>query len=366
MSSQPPPLAGPAAAYRAAGVDIAAGDEAVALMRAGVRATFGPEVLADLGHFSGLYNLAGRLGLPTGPQDPVLVASADGVGTKLRLAILLDRHGAIGADLVNHCVNDILTCGARPLFFLDYFATGKLAPARVAEVVAGLAGACREAGAALLGGETAEMPGFYAPGDYDLAGFIVGLAQRGRLVLGAGIAPGDVVLGLPSAGLHTNGYSLARRALGLDDPDPAVVHARLAAQPAGLDRSLGDALLAPHRSYLPLVAPLLDAPEGPLVLGMAHITGGGLPGNISRALPPGAAVTLDAGAWPVPPIFDLIAAQGGVAAAEMPHVFNMGLGFILIVAPEREAAVRALVPEALVVGRVTARAATDAPVVIRA
>jgi phosphoribosylformylglycinamidine cyclo-ligase len=362
MPSDPP--APRAAAYRAAGVDIVAGEQAVELMRARVRATFGPEVLADLGHFSGFYNLGTRLGLPPGDRDPVLVASADGVGTKLRLAILAGRHATIGADLANHCVNDILTCGARPLFFLDYFAAGTLDPAQAAAVVGGLAEACRAVGCALLGGETAEMPGFYAPGDYDLAGFIVGLVARGRMVLGTAIAPGDVVLGLPAAGLHTNGYSLARRALGLDDPDAAVVRARMAEHPPALAAPLGEVLLAPHRCYLPVVAPLLDAPGGPLVRGMAHITGGGLPGTIARVLPPGTRVVLDQGAWPVPPIFDLIAERGAVPAAEMPQVFNMGLGFILIAAPEQVAPIRDLAPEALVVGQVVARPDPAAPAVV--
>lgn len=349
---------GRAPAYVAAGVDIAAGDQAVSLMRDAVRGTFGPAVLADLGHFGGLYNLAVPFGQPAGPDNPVLVASADGVGTKLRLAIAAGRHRSVGNDLVNHCINDILTCGARPLFFLDYFASSKLDPQQAATVVTGLAEACRAAGCALLGGETAEMPGFYAPGDYDLAGFIVGLVPRGRMVLGTAIQPGDMVLALPSVGLHTNGYSLARRALGLDDPDPAVIRERLAETPPELGgTTLGDALLRPHRAYLTDVAPLLDAPDGPLVRGMAHITGGGLPGNISRVLPDGTAVALDPAAWTVPPIFHLIAARGGVSADEMPHVFNMGLGFILIAAPEQVHAIQSQVPEAQVVGQVTARTA---------
>ena len=351
-----------APAYTAAGVDIAAGEQAVALMRAGVRATFGPAVLADVGHFGGLYSLAGVLGQADGPTNPVLVASADGVGTKLRLALAAGRHDTIGADLVNHCVNDILACGARPLFFLDYFASSKLDPSQVATVVGGLARACQAVGCALLGGETAEMPGFYAAGDYDLAGFIVGIVVRGRMILGRDIAPGDVVLGLPAVGLHTNGYSLARRALGLDDPDAAVIRVRLAETPPSLEATLGEVLLRPHQCYLPLVAPLLDAPEGPLVRGMAHITGGGLPGNIARILPPGTAVALDPHAWTVPPIFALIAQRGGIAAAEMPHVFNMGLGFILIAAPEHIAAIQALAPAARVVGQVTARG-VDQPAV---
>ncbi|MDQ2808811.1 MAG: phosphoribosylformylglycinamidine cyclo-ligase [Chloroflexota bacterium] len=353
-----------APAYTAAGVDIAAGEQAVTLMRAAVRATFGPAVLADVGHFGGLYSLAGVLGQADGPANPVLVASADGVGTKLRLALAAGRHDTIGADLVNHCVNDILACGARPLFFLDYFAGSKLDPAQVATVVGGLAGACRAVGCALLGGETAEMPGFYAAGDYDLAGFIVGMVLRGRMILGSAIAPGDVVLGLPAAGLHTNGYSLARRALGLDDAAAVVIRARLDETPPGWEATLGEVLLLPHRCYLPAVAPLLDGPEGPLVRGMAHITGGGLPGNIARILPPGTAVALDPRAWTVPPIFALIAERGGIAAAEMPHVFNMGLGFILIAAPAQVAAIQALAPAAQIVGRVTARTGDDPAVTL--
>jgi phosphoribosylformylglycinamidine cyclo-ligase len=362
-------------AYREAGVDIAAGERAVDLMRASVRSTFGLEVLTDLGHFSGLYALTPRLGPQPGGREPVLVSSADGVGTKLRLAIALGRHDTIGFDLVHHCVNDILTCGARPLFFLDYFATGKLEPGQVAGVVAGLAAACRGVGAALLGGETAEMPGFYQPGDYDLAGFIVGLVDRRQMILGTHIAPGDLVLGLPSSGLHTNGYSLARQALGLNDVDPVLVRERLVAHEARLGRPLGEALLEPHRCYLPVLAPLLDQtvhlapavahsldplgePLGePVIKGMAHITGGGLLGNIARILPPGVRVRLEWESWPKPPIFALIAERGQVAPAEMPQVFNMGLGFVLIVDPAQAQLVFELLPDALLVGMVEPRGA---------
>jgi phosphoribosylformylglycinamidine cyclo-ligase len=367
-------------AYRRAGVDIAAGEAAVDRMRASVRSTFGVEVLTELGHFSGLYALTPRLGPQPGGAEPVLVASADGVGTKLRLALALGRHDSIGADLVNHCTNDILTCGARPLFFLDYFATGKLDPEQAALVVAGLAAACREVGAALIGGETAEMPGFYQPGDYDLAGFIVGLVDRRRMILGNLIAPGDLVLGLPAGGLHTNGYSLARQALGLTDPDPLLVRERLVTHEPRLGRPLGEALLEPHRCYLPLLAPLLDettpltpavahslgpidAPMGePLIKGMAHITGGGLGGNISRILPPGTRVRLEWASWTRPPIFDLIAERGQVPLEEMPQVFNMGLGFILIVGPDSAATVLQRLPEALLVGTVEEH--DDGPAVV--
>lgn len=359
-------------AYRRAGVDIAAGGAAVERMRASVRSTFGVEVLTDLGHFSGLYALTPRLGPQPGGAEPVLVASADGVGTKLRLALALGHHDTIGTDLVNHCVNDILTCGARPLFFLDYFATGKLDPAQVAMVVDGLAAACRTVGTALLGGETAEMPGFYQPGDYDLAGFIVGMVDRRRMILGNLIAPGDLVLGLPSNGLHTNGYSLARQALGLTDKDPFMVRERLVTHEPRLGRPLGEALLEPHRCYLAALAPLLDAttplapavahslgpidaPMGePLIKGMAHITGGGLGGNISRILPPGTRVRLEWASWTRPPIFDLIAERGQIPPAEMPQVFNMGLGYIIVVGPEGATTVLQRLPEALLVGTVEA------------
>jgi phosphoribosylformylglycinamidine cyclo-ligase len=350
-------------------------------MRASVRSTFGVEVLTELGHFSGLYALTPRLGPQPGGAEPVLVASADGVGTKLRLALALGHHDTIGADLVHHCVNDILTCGARPLFFLDYFATGKLAPELAATVVDGLAAACRAVGAALIGGETAEMPGFYQPGDYDLAGFIVGLVDRRRMILGNLITPGDLVLGLPSNGLHTNGYSLARQALGLTDRDPFLVRERLVTHEPRLGRPLGEALLEPHRCYLPLLAPLLDetaplaadlthlgplgAPLGePLIKGMAHITGGGLTGNISRILPPGTRVRLEWASWTRPPIFDLIAERGQIAPAEMPQVFNMGLGFVLVVGPDAAATVLQRLPEAALVGTVEALEGDGPPVVI--
>ncbi|HET8626372.1 MAG TPA: phosphoribosylformylglycinamidine cyclo-ligase [Thermomicrobiales bacterium] len=337
--------AGTTSAYRAAGVDIDAGNEALRRIRGRVRATFGPQVLADVGHFGGLYALA-----DVGDGQTVLVASADGVGTKLKLAFALDRHDTIGADLVNHCVNDILACGARPLFFLDYFATGALDPATVEAVVGGLAGACEANGCALLGGETAELPGFYAAGEYDLAGFIVGRVRRDALVTGTAIRAGDVLLGLPSAGLHTNGYALARAALGLTGA-PDEVRAALAEAPVGLGRSLGEALLAPHRSYLAPVSALLDAG---LVTGMAHITGGGLVENVPRMLPEGLAARFDLGAWDTPLLFELIRLRGGVEQAEMYRVFNMGVGFVVACRPADAGAARALAPEARAIGRVEA------------
>lgn len=333
--------------YRQAGVDIDAGARTVGLMRAAVRGTFGPNVLADLGHFGGLYALD-----PGSERGPVLVASADGVGTKLKLAFILGTHRLVGHDIVNHCINDILACGARPIFFLDYIASGKLVPEQTAEVVEGMAEACRAAGCALLGGETAEMPGMYAAGEYDVAGFIVGMVARDRLLLGHDIKPGDVALALPSNGLHTNGYSLARDVLDLNG-EPEQVKERLAKHDETLGTTLSEALTRPHTSYLDSIAPLLDLPERP-IKAMAHITGGGLLDNVPRVLPEGCAVELDTAAWRVPPIFRLIQQAGGIEPGEMARVFNMGIGMALIVSPEHAALVESRLPEAVRAGRVVA------------
>ncbi len=305
--------------YRDAGVDIASADEAKKRIAGLVRATHGPEVLGGIGGFGGLFALRDL------PADPVLVSSTDGVGTKLKIAFLLDRHHTVGADIVNHCVNDILVQGARPLFFLDYLATGRLRPAVVEQVVKGIAGACRAAGCALIGGETAEMPGFYAPGEYDLAGTIVGLVSRGKLLTGAAIREGDAILGLASSGLHTNGYSLARRVM-LEDGGLS-----LEGIISPLSRPLGDELLAVHRCYAPAVLPLV---EKGLVHGMVHITGGGFTGNIPRVIPEGIAAEI-AATWEVPPVFRLIAEMGSVPAPEMYRTFNMGIGLLLFVPAER-------------------------------
>ena len=333
----------PSPAYARAGVDIAAGERAVELIKASVRSTWGlphgengPRVLGDLGTFSGLLTLGSRY------REPVLVSSTDGVGTKLKVAIGLDRHDTIGRDLVAHCVDDILTAGAEPLFFLDYFATGKLVPERVAAVVGGIAAECRANGCALVGGETAEMPDLYAPDDYDLAGFIVGVVERDRIVDGKAIAAGQDVWGFPSSGLHTNGYTLARRAL--DGLPLDAVH-------PDLGRPLGDVLLDTHRPYLDQMRPLLAAG---LVAGMAHITGGGIVGNIPRVFPEGLAVALRWGSWTVPPIFDLIQRRGDVSFDEMTRVFNLGLGWVFMAPPDRANEVRRLAPEALRVGTVVA------------
>ncbi len=333
--ARPSSLAPDSSAYARAGVDISAGERAVSLIAPSARSTFGPRVLQDLGAFSGLFAMG------TQYRDPVLVSSTDGVGTKLKVAIALDRHDTIGRDLVAHCVNDILTAGAEPLFFLDYVAMGRIVPERVASIVEGMAAECRANGCALIGGETAEMPDLYAPDDYDLAGFIVGVVERDRVVDGQNIAPGDLVWGLDSNGLHTNGYSLARRALA-DRPFDAIA--------PELGRPLGEALLEPHRSYLPTMRPLLEAG---LVRGMAHITGGGILGNIPRALPEALGVTLDWGAWPVPPIFGLIQSTGEVSFDEMTRVFNLGLGWVFVAEAGTESTVRELAPNARIVGRVT-------------
>jgi phosphoribosylformylglycinamidine cyclo-ligase len=327
--------------YRQSGVDIDAGNETVRRIKTLARSTFTAGVLSEIGSFGGLFEL-GR----DRYKEPVLVSSADGVGTKLKVAFMTGRHDTVGADLVNHCVNDILVQGAVPLFFLDYLATGRLSPDVAEQIVSGVARACRENACALIGGETAEMPGFYADGEYDIAGFIVGIVEKAKLVDGHAIAPGDVLIGLPSAGLHTNGYSLARRVLfdaaGFT-PDTRVPE---------LGVSVGDALLAPHRSYLSVVRPLLEAA---LVKGMAHITGGGLTENVPRMLPDGCGAEIDPRAWSIPPIFRVIEERGGIARAEMFRAFNMGIGLVVVCAAadaERviESASRAGEPKAVRIG----------------
>jgi phosphoribosylformylglycinamidine cyclo-ligase len=302
--------------YRQSGVDIDAGNETVRRIRSLARGTFTPGVLSEIGSFGGLFSL-GSAGL----ADPVLVSSADGVGTKLKVAFMTGRHDTIGADLVNHCVNDILVQGAEPLFFLDYLATGRLAPDVAEQIVSGVARACRENGCALIGGETAEMPGFYADGEYDIAGFIVGAVERSRLVDGRTIAPGDVLIGLASTGLHTNGYSLARKVFF--DTCQLTVDAFV----DELGARVGDVLLATHRSYLAVVRPL---PQAGLVKGMAHITGGGITENLPRVLPDGCSALVDRDAWVVPPLFAFIAERGGIARDEMFRAFNMGVGLIVV------------------------------------
>ena len=310
--------------YRQAGVDVDAGNEVVRRIRHLASSTFTPGVLSDIGSFGGLFRLnAASL------VDPVLVASADGVGTKLKLAFLTGVHNTIGRDLVNHCVNDILVQGAQPLFFLDYLATGKLDRAVAVEVVEGVAAACRENGCALLGGETAEMPGFYADGEYDLAGFIVGIVERNSVIDGRRITSGDVLIGIPSSGLHTNGYSLARRIVfdvaGLNH-DSYVPE---------LGQTIGEALLAPHRSYLQIIRPAL--PLG-IIKGMAHITGGGITDNLPRILPAGMHAVVDRTRWTAPTVFRWLQARGAVPVEDMFHTFNMGIGLVIACAPTDERA----------------------------
>ncbi len=306
--------------YKHSGVDIDAGNAAVRRIKELARATFTPGVLSEIGSFGGLFRLD-----VTRYRDPVLVASADGVGTKLKIAFLSERHDTVGADLVNHCVNDILVQGARPLFFLDYLATGRLLPETAAAVVAGIARACRENGCALLGGETAEMPGFYAEGEYDLAGFIVGVVERERLIEGKAIRPGDALIGIPSAGLHTNGYSLARRIVF--DTLKMTVDSFV----PELGATVGEALLWTHRSYLPTIEPLL---EGGQLLGLAHITGGGITDNLPRILPPGMSARIDRRAWTVPPVFAFLQRAGEVPVDDMYRTFNMGIGLVAACRPE--------------------------------
>jgi phosphoribosylformylglycinamidine cyclo-ligase len=308
--------------YKDAGVDIATADRALKGLRETIRSTFTKHVRGDVGHFAGLCEVPGG-----GPDAPLLAASTDGVGTKLLVARDTGRHAGVGGDLVRHCVNDILVLGATPLFFLDYFACGKLDPRVLERTVEGVAAACRDDGVALLGGETAEMPDLYPPGDYDLAGTIVGTVARDRVIDGASIRAGDALWALPSVGLHTNGYSLARRIvrdarLGWDDPLP------------GAGATVADALLAPHRSYLKALRPLL---ERRLVAGLAHVTGGGIPGNLVRVLPAGAQARVERGAWTWPPAFQALAALGKVEREEMEAVMNLGVGMILVLHPEHEA-----------------------------
>ena len=322
--------------YRDAGVDIDAGNRAVELIKPLAESTQGPEVLAGVGPFSGLFALDVRR-----YQQPVLVASTDGVGTKVLLASEAGRHTQIGADLVNHCVDDVLTAGAAPLFFLDYVATSVLDPPVVAEVVAGMANACREVNCALLGGETAEMPGLYRPATYDLAGFIVGVCERDAIIDGTSINAGDALLALPSTGLHTNGFSLARRVI----PSQALVQTI-----PGNGQTVLDALLAPHPSYLEPVRRLREAVT---IKGLAHVTGGGIVGNLPRILPVGLGARIQRGTWPEPPIFSYLAPF--VADEEMWRTFNMGIGMIVVVEESNVAtALRVLDGEIFQVGDIVA------------
>ena len=336
------------ATYKEAGVDVEAGEAAVRRIARHVRSTFTPAVLTDVGAFGGLFALDASQ-----YREPVLVSSMDGVGTKLKVAQRVGRHDTVGEDLVNHCVNDIAVSGARPLFFLDYFAAGVLKPDVLDAVVQGFAKACRENGCALLGGETAEMPDLYRPGDYDLAGTIVGVVERAEVLDGAAIEAGDVLLGLPSTGLHTNGYSLARKVLfdrfvAADEPE------------ALGGASVGGALLAVHRSYLDAIQALVAER---LAGGFAHVTGGGLVSNTRRVLPDGLDLDLDWNAWTVPPLFRLIQDVGSVPEADMRRTFNLGVGLVAIVSEAHKAraltVLGALGEPAFEIGRVIEKGTGD-------
>ena len=330
-----------AVTYRRAGVDIAAGDRVAAAARALARSTLRPEVVAGVGGFGALFRI------PRGYRRPLIVTSTDGVGTKLRIAFMLNRHDTVGIDLVAMNVNDILTLGAEPVAFLDYFASGKLRPGVTAQVLTGIAAGCRQAGCSLIGGETAELPSFYAPGEYDLAGFTVGVVEEAAVVDGRRITPGDVLIGLPSTGLHSNGYSLARH-ICFD-----MAGLSLRARPPELAEPLGAALLRPTQIYVRTVRAL---PRGALK-GMAHITGGGIMGNLPRVLPKGCAARVHLGTWPVPGIFTLLHRLGDVQRDEMFRTFNMGIGFVLVVGtPDASrvlAALRRRRQPAYVIGEVT-------------
>ena len=312
------PTSSPGLDYRAAGVDLEAADRAKRAIKSLVASTHDRHTLSGMGSFGGMYSV------PRDYEAPVLVSSADGVGTKLKVAFLSGRHDTVGADLVNHCVNDILVQGARPLFFMDYLATGDMDAGVVGQVVTGVARACRDNGCALLGGETAQMPDFYAPGEYDLAGFVVGIAERDALLDGSRTRAGDALVALASTGLHTNGYTLARRivfdVLGLD-AGSRFPHS---------EATVADTLLAVHRSYLGSLAPEFD---GGTVRALAHVTGGGIPGNLPRSLAPGLGARVDTASWRPPPVFAVLAHAGGVERAEMYRVFNMGVGMLVVVAP---------------------------------
>jgi phosphoribosylformylglycinamidine cyclo-ligase len=308
----------PMKTYKDAGVDIDAGDELVRRIKRSVRSTFTKNVLTDIGAFGAFYRAEFK-----GIKKPVLVTSVDGVGTKLKIAFALGRHSTVGQDLVNHCVNDILVCGARPLYFLDYFATGKLSPAVAADVIDGFVVACRENGCSLVGGETAEMPGFYSPGEYDLSGTIVGVVDERKIVRGKNVKRGDILIGLPSTGLHTNGYSLARAIL--------LERYRLDQHFDELGGTLGDELLKVHRSYFKTIYPILSKFD---IKGMSHITGGGIVGNTMRVVPKGLALKIDWNAWERPCIFKLIQETGDVPEEDFRRTMNLGVGIILIVSPQ--------------------------------
>jgi len=321
-------------AYAQAGVDISVADKVKKIIAQQARTTFRPEVIGSE-FFGSMFQLRGY-------HEPVLVSSTDGVGTKLKIASLLGKNDTVGRDIVNHCVNDILCCGAEPLFFLDYIAMGKLVPEQVEAILSGIVQACRETGCSLIGGETAEMPGIYSQGNYDLVGFIVGVVENKRILDGSSIAPDDLILGLPSSGLHTNGYSLARKVFGID-ADPACLNKSY----PELGKTLGEELLQVHRCYYPQLKPVL-----PLIKGIAHITGGGFAGNIPRVLPEGVVAHIRKDSWDIPRVFRLIQKEGDIKEEEMYQVFNMGIGITIICSPQQVAQIVSILPEGKVIGEI--------------
>jgi phosphoribosylformylglycinamidine cyclo-ligase len=321
-------------AYALAGVDINLADRVKKTIAQQARTTYRPEVIGSE-FFGSMFQLKGY-------HEPVLVSSTDGVGTKLKIASLLGKNDTVGMDIVNHCVNDILCCGAEPLFFLDYIAMGKLVPEQIEAIISGIVRACREVGCSLIGGETAEMPGMYSQGDYDLVGFIVGVVEKKSMIDNSSIVPDDIILGLPSSGLHTNGYSLARKTFGID-ANPLCLKKFY----PELGKSLGEELLQIHRCYYPQLKPVL-----PLIKGIAHITGGGFPGNIPRILPGGVAAHIKKNSWDILPIFKLIQKEGNINETEMFQVFNMGIGATIVCSPEQVTKVASMLPQAKVVGKI--------------
>jgi phosphoribosylformylglycinamidine cyclo-ligase len=320
--------------YAAAGVDIGAKNRSNRLVGSLARSTFDPRVISEPGFFNGMYELEGF-------EHPLLVSSTDSVGTKTKVAIALNRYDTMGLDIVNHCVNDIFTCGAKPLFFLDYIGIGRLVPERVEALVGGVAKACKDVGCVLIGGETAELADVYHGGDYDLAGFIIGGVEKDKAIAGKAIREGDAVLGMPSSGLHTNGFTLARRIFGDTPEDLSAIYPELG-------RPVGEVLLEPHRCYYNDLKDVL-----PLVRGMAHITGGGLIDNVPRIIPGGLAVRFEAASWYIPPVFTLMERLGDVPRAEMYRDFNMGIGMVVVCAPESAAELHRRVPELMDIGEVT-------------
>ena len=320
--------------YASAGVDSGLGSKIKNLIARQAKSTLSTHAL-NFGSFGSMFQIKGY-------NEPVLVSSVDGVGTKIKIASLLNKNDAVGMDIVNHCVNDILCCGAEPLFFLDYIAMGKLVPQQVEAIVTGIAQACQQVGCSLIGGETAEMPGIYLQGTYDLVGFIVGVVEKRNIIDGSSINAGDVILGLPSSGLHTNGYSLVRQVFGIED-NPSCLHDFY----PELGKTLGEELLQVHHCYYPELKPILST-----IKGLAHITGGGFEGNIPRALPKGVAAHLHKGSWDIPPIFKLIQKHGNINEAEMYRVFNMGIGMTIICSPQQVSKLTAALPQVKIIGEV--------------